>query len=157
MILWNEEDPLVLMPGEQTKSNELLNRYYQLGHKRSLAALSRESDVNLSERQLQRYSSDHDWVARVARQTEIDNAKIRDSLLDTRIEVLEKFSEVLIDSLNNADTEGSSLSQLSGGVKTFIETVQSVFDMMPRQRIETVDLNNLSFDEILKQVEFEEK
>jgi hypothetical protein len=152
---FDNEKPLALCEGESVKSNALLQKYYKLGAKRSLEKLCQLSDVTTSLRQVARYSSDYEWVQRVRAAHSIDGDLIRSELVELRTEILQRFGEVVMDSLNDAIIEDASLSQLSGSVKAFFDAFAMQYDAMPTRRVETLNLNDLTFENVLQQLENE--
>jgi hypothetical protein len=152
---FDQDKPLALCDGESLKANGLLQRYYKLGAKRSFERLCHLDDTNMSVRQVARYSSDYEWQDRVRAQHVIDTQKIRDELTNLRIEILERFGEVVMDSLNDSIIEDASLSQLSGAVKAFFDSFAMAYDAMPTRRVETLNLNDLTFENVLQQLEKE--
>jgi hypothetical protein len=153
MVRWNSDEPLELCQGETVKANDLLNRYYGLGHKRSFDLLCQQQDVDLSERQICRYSSNYEWQARVRAQHKIDTQKARHELLELRLQILRDFGLLVNRALHSADVDGSSLSQISGGVKQFVDAFANVFDALPTRRVERVNIESLRFEDILKEYE----
>jgi len=152
---FDNEKPLALCDGESLKANGLLQRYYKLGAKRSIERLCRLDGTNMSVRQVARYSVDYEWQKRVRAQHAIDTNAIRDELVELRTEILQRFGEVVMDSLNDAIIEDASLSQLSGSVKAFFDAFAMQYDAMPTRRVETLNLNDLTFENVLQQLEKE--
>lgn len=155
MIKLDIENPLGLCEGESTKSNELLQMYYRLGSDRSLDKLSQYPDCNLSTRQLARYSTEYSWQDRVREQHRIDSQEVQENLLELRLDALKRFGEVLLKALDSADVSESSLTQLASGLKAFADAYSVVFDALPmrRSRVEMLDLNKLTFADVLQEIE----
>ena len=152
---FDRDKPLALCDGESLKANTLLQKYYKLGAKRSLEKLCQLSDVNTSLRQVARYSSDYEWVERVRAAHAIDSNLIRDELVELRTEILQRFGEVVFDALDDIMVEDASLSQLSGSVKAFFDAFAMQYDAMPTRRVETLNLNDLTFENVLQQLDKE--
>lgn len=154
---WNHESPLDLMPGESEKANFMLNLYYELGPSRSLKRLSEHRENKLTVRQLENYSRDNFWQSRIKAQYLIDSAHVREELQELKSETLREFGLLLYEAIKGYSLDNPSLGQLSQGLKVLIDGFNSNFDTLPRQRIETVNLNELDFAQVLEQYQSVEK
>lgn len=157
MTEFNIDSPFDLMPDESEKANQHLRLYYRYGADRSLAKISKLPDCEVSLRMLQDYSSKWRWQERIKAQYAIDSQHIQQELVELRVSALQEFGGLLINAIRQADVTDSSLSQISTGLRAFIDGYAVVFDALPTRRTQTMNLNDLSFEDVLNELEKVEK
>ncbi len=150
-VKWDVDNPLGLCEGETVLQNDLLRSYYSMGANRSLVLLNKHPDCTVCLRTLQAYSTDCNWQERVRSQYAIDSQNIQSELVEIKTAILREFADKLYTAIQNADIQDSSLSQLSNGLKALFDGFAMNFDQMPTKRVQTLDLNKLSFEDVLTQ------
>lgn len=150
---WNYDKPLEIYGDETAKANEHLQAYYRMGSDRSLAKLERLPECTVCLKQLQNYSVAYEWQSRVKRQFAIDSEAIHDALLEQRIEVLKEFCGLIFDAIEGANTQGASVSQVASAVKVLVDGFNAVFDSQPTKRLQVTNMNDLKFEDVLKQLQ----
>jgi len=153
MTDFNLDSPFDLMQDETEKANKHLRLYYNYGADRSLAKIAKLPECEVSLRMLQNYSSDWQWQERIKAQYAIDSQYIQQELVELRVSALQEFGGLLIDAIRQADITDSSLSQVSTALRAFIDGYAIVFDALPIRRTQTMSLNDLSFQDVLNELE----
>jgi hypothetical protein len=152
-VNWDIDNPLQIYGEETIKANDHLRLYYSLGSDRSLAKLENHPECSLHLRQLQNYSTTYSWQDRIRAQFILESEMIREALLEQRIEVLKEFGGLLFEAIEGANTQNASISQIASAIKTFVDGFAVVFDTMPTKRVQVTNMNNLKFEDVLKQLQ----
>lgn len=153
VITWNSEKPLALAANEAVKPNAHLLIYYSLGASRSLEKLSRHPQCKVQLRQLQTYSADGEWQNRIRAQHIVDSELIQYELRELKTEVLLEFGLLVADAIQNTKVGDVNLSQTSSAFRAFFDMYGVHYDTLPVRRIQTTNMNDLSFQDVLKQLE----
>lgn len=157
MVTFDFNNPLKPIEGEPEKAYRHLILYHSLGSQRSLDLLSKHPECEVQLRQLQNYSADWLWQDRIKYQFALDFEVVQTELKELRVDLLKRFGSVLALAMDNISVEDTNISQLSTAFRTFVDGYASIFDALPTRKIQTLSLNSLSFEDVLKQLEMVEK
>jgi hypothetical protein len=147
-IMGSDVDTLAMIESETSQAYKAFVDYARMGPLRSFSKLitvykTRSEDApSTSLTTIKAWSANHNWIERCKIYDHETELELESSVRQRRLNLLDKFGALIEQAIEGVELDNVSLSQISGALKTYLDSSMGILNDMPVQHMEILTTGN---------------